>query len=286
VIVWARVALRPVTSPLMSVDTDRASTLDHVLALLREPGGPHRVAWLDLLGSRAGRGVVTRAEHLDHRPASGIPPGAVRRGGAGRSGATVPARAQVPARWPAGVLRPSTVRAFNELRYRRAPRRRRGHVEPLGGHMFPLDVLEAWPRLYGPLGLLQYQLVVPGGQERVLEAVIERLARERVPCYLAVLKDFGPANDAPLSFPIGGWTLALDLPRAAPGVDRVLSQLDELVAAAGGRVYLTKDARLRPDAVRAMYPRLEEWRAVRDRADPDRLWRSDLALRTGLVNVE
>ena len=77
---------------------------------------------------------------------------------------------------------------------------------------------------------------------------------------------------------------ALDLPRAALGIGPVLDRCDELVAQAGGRVYLSKDARVRPDALRAMYPRLEEWRAIRDRADPDGVWRSDLALRTGLVS--
>ncbi len=149
--------------------------------------------------------------------------------------------------------------------------------------MFPLDALDAWPRLYGPRGLLQYQLVVPPGSEKVLQVAVERLRLAHVPCFLAVLKDFGPANGAPLSFPIEGWTLALDMPRSAPGLDRLLDALDELVAEAGGRVYLSKDARLRPDAVKAMYPRLEEWRRVRERADPAGLWRSDLGLRTSLL---
>jgi decaprenylphospho-beta-D-ribofuranose 2-oxidase len=276
VILWARFALRAVSSSLLSVDTDRACGLDQALAVLSAPGGPHRVAWLDLLGSRPGRGIVTRAEHLDG-PADPT---------AERGRATVRTRATVPVSWPGGVLRPSTVRAFNELWYRRAPRRERARVQGLGIHMFPLDALDAWPRLYGRHGLLQYQLVVPGGQEHVLYAVIERLRRARVPCFLAVLKDFGAANEAPLSFPIAGWTLALDLPRAAAGVDAALRGCDELVAEAGGRVYLTKDARLRPDAVKAMYPRLAEWKAARDRADPDHLWRSDLALRTGLVPAD
>jgi decaprenylphospho-beta-D-ribofuranose 2-oxidase len=159
-------------------------------------------------------------------------------------------------------------------------------MESLGRHMFPLDALEAWPRLYGPRGFVQYQLVVPYGAERALQQVIETLRRARVPCYLAVLKDFGEANGAPLSFPIAGWTLALDFPRAAPGLEAVLDRCDELVAQAGGRVYLSKDARMRRDALRAMYPRLEEWRAARDRADPDGIWRSDLAVRTGLVPAE
>jgi decaprenylphospho-beta-D-ribofuranose 2-oxidase len=117
----------------------------------------------------------------------------------------------------------------------------------------------------------------------VLERVIELLGRARTPCYLAVLKDFGPENEFPLSFPLAGWTLALDIPRGAPGLPALLERFDELVAEAGGRVYLSKDARLRPEALAAMYPRLEEWRSARDRADPAGIWRSDLALRTGLV---
>jgi len=270
VILWARIRLQRIGSPLLSVDTDRAAGLDDALALLSAPGGSHRVAWLDLIGPRPGRGIVTRAEHLDE--AVGAP-----------DRATVSSRVTVPAGWPAGALRPSTVGLFNELRYRRAPRRQRGHVEGLGAHLFPLDALAAWPRLYGRAGLLQYQFAVPAGAEPVLGSVIELLRTRRVPCFLAVLKDLGPAPGSPLSFPLAGWTLALDLPRAAPGIDDALRRCDELVAQAGGRVYLTKDARLAPAAVTAMYPRLAEWRAVRDRLDPDGRWRSDLALRTGLV---
>ena len=124
---------------------------------------------------------------------------------------------------------------------------------------------------------------MPSGAEHVLEDVLAELRRASVPCYLAVLKDLGEANGAPLSFPLAGWTLALDLPRAAAGLGAALDRCDERVAEAGGRVYLSKDARLRPDVLRAMYPRLEDWRAVRDRVDPDGVWRSDLAVRTGLV---
>jgi decaprenylphospho-beta-D-ribofuranose 2-oxidase len=274
VILWAQVKLRAVSSSLLSVDTDQVDDLDGALAALSVPGGPHRVAWLDLLGPRPGRGVVTRAAHLESGPSP-----ATTGGGA----ATVRARATIPARWPRGALSTSAIKAFNELRFRRAPRHEREHVESIGAHMFPLDALEAWPRLYGPSGFVQYQLVVPFEEERVLRWVIERLGWARVPCFLAVLKDFGPANGAPLSFPLRGWTLALDLPRAAAGLDALLDSFDTLVAGAGGRVYLTKDARMRSDALEAMYPRLDEWRAARERLDPEGLWRSDLALRTGLL---
>ncbi len=275
VILWARIALRPVSSGLMGVDTDRVEGIDEALAALAAPGGSYRVAWLDLLGMRRGRGIVTRAEHILGDSASAQD--------SASQGATVCPRATVPSRWPTGMLRTSTVRAFNELRFRRAPRRERGRRQSFGAHMFPLDTLCNWPRLYGRAGLIQYQFVVPRGREQVLRTMIERLRHRRVPCFLAVLKDLGVANDAPLSFPLAGWTLALDFPRAAFGLGALLDGFDELVAQAGGRVYLTKDARLRPDAASAMYPRLGEWRTMRDRADPERLWRSDLALRTGLI---
>jgi decaprenylphospho-beta-D-ribofuranose 2-oxidase len=279
-IVSARIGLVRVGSALMSVDTDRARDLDDALALLAQAGGPYRVAWLDLLGSRPGRGIVTRAAHA---PADAHAAQAA--GSARHDRATVRANVSVPERWPAGILRASTVRLYNELRYRRTPRHERGRAQGLGVHMFPLDALAAWPRLYGSAGLLQYQFVVPAGRESTLHAVVSALRRARVPCFLAVLKDLGPGNSAPLSFPLAGWTLALDLPRAVAGVGTLLDRFDELVAGAGGRVYLTKDARLRADAARAMYPRLPEWREVRAGADPDGLWRSDLALRTGLVRI-
>ena len=274
VIAWARISLGRAASAWMSVDTERLPDLDAVLAALVAPGGSYRVAWLDLLGRRPGRGVVTRAEHLDVEPA--------REHGA----VTVRGRLTVPRGWPSGVLRPGVVRAFNELRFRRAPRSSHGAVHPLGAHLFPLDVLDRWPRLYGRGGLLQYQFVVPYGSELALREVLGTLRRARVPCFLAVLKGFGAAGPAPLSFPMAGWTLAMDMPAAADGLRTALDRCDERVAGAGGRVYLTKDARLRPEAVRAMYPRLAEWQAVRDAADPEGLWRSDLAVRTGLLDAE
>jgi decaprenylphospho-beta-D-ribofuranose 2-oxidase len=271
VILWAQIKLRRLTSPSLSVDIERVCSLDETLTALEAPGGPHRVAWLDLLGRPAVRGVVTRADHLVDAE---LPPDAA-------SQVTVGAHLTLPRRWPGGLLRTSVVRAHNELRFRVAPRRAVGHIERFGTHMFPLDVLNAWPRLYGSAGFVQYQLVLPRGQESVLEKILHRLRRSPAPCYLAVLKDFGPESSAPLSFP-----LALDLPRVALGLEPLLRSFDELVAAAGGRVYLSKDSRLAPDLLAAMYPRLARWRAVRDRVDPERVWRSDMSVRTGLVGGE
>ena len=103
--------------------------------------------------------------------------------------------------------------------------------------------------------------------------------------HVAVLKRFGPADAGFLSFPIPGWTLALDFPARTPGLARLLDWLDERVAQAGGRVYLAKDSRVAPATLAAMYPRRTELAEVRRRVDPEGRLSSDLARRLGLDAV-
>ncbi len=277
VVAEATLAIEPLETPWWAVDTDRTNSLDDTLALMaRNEGHRFSVAWLDLLarGSRMGRAVVTRSNDWT--------------GGAPRSDTTqlsVRPRLQIPRGFPGTVLAPPLIGAFNTLRWRAAPRRERGRPAPLAPHFFPLDGLGEWNRLYGTRGLLQYQFAVADAQAPTLVHCVELLRERRIPSYLAVLKRLGPATGAPLSFPIAGWTLALDIPTWAAGLRPALDTLDELVARAGGRVYLTKDVRLRRDLLDAMYPELGRFRAQQALVDPDGVLRSDLGRRLGLCRT-
>jgi decaprenylphospho-beta-D-ribofuranose 2-oxidase len=157
-------------------------------------------------------------------------------------------------------------------------------LSPLGAVLHPLDAAYGLPGLYGRRGLVQYQFVVPFGAEDVVTAVLTLPQAAGCPATLAVLKVFGDQGVAPLSFPMAGWSLAMDFPAAAAPIARVLDELDDRVAAAGGRVYLVKDSRLRPELLDAMYPRLRRWRQIRAAMDPQRLMVSDLARRLGLTS--
>jgi decaprenylphospho-beta-D-ribofuranose 2-oxidase len=279
VVTEATLRLLPIATSSMVVDTERATDLEACMSLLSEERGRYRysVAWIDGLasGRRLGRSVLTRGDHAqlsDLRPAQ-----------RGDPLAYGPRQLlAVPFAPPLSLLNPLSIAAFNEMWFRKAPRRRIGHLEPIASFFHPLDGVGRWNVLYGPHGFTQYQFVVPFGAEAAVRTVLERLSAARVASFLAVLKCFGRGGSGHLSFPAEGWTLALDIPLGSSGLAELLDGLDLVVAEAGGRVYLTKDGRLRPELLGAMYPRLEEWRAVRDRLDPRGVLCSDLGRRLGL----
>jgi decaprenylphospho-beta-D-ribofuranose 2-oxidase len=174
-----------------------------------------------------------------------------------------------------------SVRALNEAWFR-ASRESRSSLRPLAAFFHPLDGVSGWNLLYGRQGFVQYQLAVPADRADVIEDAVAAIATSGVPSFLAVLKRFGPGTPGPLSFSQEGWTLALDFPLGPPDLPPLLDRLDDAVAIAGGRVYLAKDSRLRPELLPVMYPRLGDMARVRRRVDPERVLASDLSRRLGI----
>ncbi len=278
VVVEATVRMTRVETAWVREDVERAENVDDCMARMEAHDDDYRysVAWIDCLarGRRLGRSVLLRGDHASAAEAgAGSDPLERRRG----------LRLSAPPWMPNGLLRRETIAAFNEAYFRRAPREERGRIVALDPFFYPLDGVRDWNRMYGSRGFLQYQFVVPFGREDAVREALERLSGRRVASFLAVLKRFGRQRGL-ISFPMPGWTLALDIPAGSPGLAELLDGLDELVAGAGGRVYLAKDSRMRPDLLEAMYPQLPRWRDLQRSVDPDGVMRSDLARRVGLLS--
>jgi decaprenylphospho-beta-D-ribofuranose 2-oxidase len=274
-----RVTLRalPVESAYVRVHTERVPGLDALVRTMREHDDDFRysVAWIDTLarGRALGRSVLTRGDHATATELTGA---------AARHPWRAPSdpRLAVPLTPPVGLVNRFGVRAFNELWYRKAPDDR-VDLQSIPKFFHPLDQVEGWNRLYGRAGLVQYQLVVPDAAEAAVADALRLLSDAGQASFLAVLKRFGAGNPGLLSFPMPGWTLALDLP-AGPALAPLFRALDELVVEAGGRLYLAKDSRLAPATFDRMYDRADEFRKLRRELDPDGVIQSDLARRLHL----
>lgn len=279
VIVDATVQLQAIESSRLVVDTDRATDLDDVMSLMvdGDDAYDYSVAWIDVMakGRHLGRSILDRGRFAtrDEVRASGI---------ARPSDYSTHVLPSPPDVLPSGLINKLTARAFNEVWYRKAPVRRRDAIMGIEQFFHPLDMVSEWNRVYGRRGFLQWQYVVPDEAGDFVRSSLERISAAGLPSFLAVLKRMGSSNPGHLSFPMPGWTLAFDAP-VAPGLEQLFDELDREVVDHGGRLYLAKDSRLDPDLFAKMYPRVDEWREIRDRVDPDRRFRSDLGRRLGLV---
>lgn len=145
-----------------------------------------------------------------------------------------------------------------------------------------LDKVSDWNRALGRHGFVQYQFVVPEGEHGIIAEVLAAVQRQHCAPFLGTMKRFGSAGGGHLSFPLPGWSLAIDMPAHNPRLAPLLDELDRRVAAAGGRIYLAKDSRMSRGSCAATFPELADWRAERARLDPSGVFRSDLGRRIGL----
>jgi FAD/FMN-containing dehydrogenase len=273
VILEATVQLRPVETGWIRERVISASDLTAALrALDAGDSATYSVAWIDCAarGSSLGRSLIYLGEHARRGE---LPDGADAFPHGKAPGLSVPID------FPSMTLNRYSIRAFNELYYRMGARRAGcDHVISLHPYFFPLDSIGAWNRIYGRRGFIQHQCVIPEhGAREVLGDILGRITRRGDASFLAVLKKLGQ-GDGILSFPLPGYTLALDFP-ARGDILKFLDEIDRVVVAAGGRLYLAKDARQSRATFEAGYPALTRFNAIRKALDPKGMIRSKLSQR-------
>jgi FAD/FMN-containing dehydrogenase len=260
----ARVALKAVPGPWVESEDIRYDTLDDFYALTNESlaGWEYTVAWIDCLarGKSMGRGIFSRARHV----AAARPAPPLRE-----------PRLALPVDLPNIALNKLTLAAFNALYIRRAPRKPARKVVPYDGAFYPLDAIGQFNRLYGRRGFYQYQCVVPASNERdATRALLTEISQAGVGSFLAVLKTFGDKPSPGLmSFPMPGTTLALDFANDGAPTLALLSRLDAVTRAAGGRIYAAKDGRVSAPDFQAGYPQWRDFARFIDPGFSSSFWR-------------
>lgn len=249
-IVTVTLRLLRIESAYIQQTTYKAANLEEALQLFEtHSASTYSVAWIDCLASGAalGRSLLMVGEHA-------------------RDGQLLlpPKRAlSVPVDMPAALLNRYSVQAFNELYYQRIRKAESKQRVSFESFFYPLDGIQQWNRLYGQQGFVQYQFVIPKAAGlQGMRAILERISASHRGSFLAVLKTFGAANHNLLSFPIEGYTLALDFKLEA-GLLELLDELDSMVLAHGGRLYLAKDARMSEATFKQSQPNWQQFQEVR-----------------------
>lgn len=270
VILSAAFLLKRIQSSDIIQTTIKAQDLEAVLEAFDEhASASYSVAWIDCLarGAKLGRSLLMLGEHAGDGPM-----------------VTQNKRATpVPFNSPAGLLNRTSVQIFNTLNYGRVRNGKSTRRLPFEPFFYPLDTLSDWNRLYGKPGFVQYQFVLPKAAGVTgLREVLECIALSGRGSFLAVLKVFGAGNTNHLSFPIEGYTLALDF-KVEPVVFELLDTLDRIVLHHGGRLYLAKDARMSEATFKASYPRWQEFETVRAHWHAHQKFASTQSRRLGLL---
>lgn len=278
VILEVELRLKKIQTSIIAQKNFIARNVFELLNMLKETDTfTYSVAWIDCLasGKHLGRGVLMLGEHasLNEIPlkysARPLQPHAV-------SGM------KVSFDLPRFALSAFSIGVFNRVYYQWHALAKKEFFVHYDNFFYPLDFVKYWNRLYGKRGFLQYQFVIPSlQQETGLVEIIKKISSSRLGSFLGVLKILGP-TDHLLSFGMNGYTLALDFP-VTNKLFFLLDELDKIVVAYGGRIYLAKDARMKTEVFRESYPGRDRFRDVVIHLNDDRKFESLLSKRLAIV---
>lgn len=269
IILDVQITLQRINSAFLNQQTIKTANLKETFeAFEQNKNTPYSVAWLDCLakGEKLGRSLLITGNFRDDGELSYSPK----------------SRPGVPCNFPGFALNQWSIKAFNALYYGKAKHGQSSQLVDIDSFFYPLDAIGNWNRIYGKKGFVQYQFVMPKDSSYDgLHEILDNISRRGKGSFLAVLKLCGVANDNHLSFPLEGYSLALDF-KIEPGIFDLLNLLDEIVVQHGGRIYLAKDARVSRDVYENGYPQIEAFRALRQQYEMNKKFNSLQSRRLGI----
>ncbi len=256
IILNATFRLRKIETAYIREESIRAENLDEIMdAFEASSDWTYSVAWIDCLAKSdaLGRSIMMRGEHASVgelvTPAHKQTPLNLKKG----------IQLDVPLHFPNVALNKFTMQAFNFAYYNKCRPGIHPRLVGYNSFFYPLDAIDNWNRIYGKRGFTQYQFVIPKSAGREgLRTILKRISDSGLGSFLAVLKLFGEQENF-MSFPMGGYTLALDFPISLKTMD-LFKELDAMVADYGGRLYLAKDSRMDATMFEKTYPNANEFR--------------------------
>lgn len=250
VILDAKISLKKINSQYINQTTIKTKNLKETFEAFEKYAHlPYSVAWIDCLakGEDIGKCLLMVGDFADD----------------GDLNFKEKKKKTIPFNFPSFALNKLSVKAFNWLYYKKAPDGVSQQKVDIDTFFYPLDAINNWNRIYGKGGFTQYQFILPKEKSyQGLEKILGTIANSGKGSFLAVLKLYGKANENYLSFPMEGYSLALDF-KIEPGLFELLDRLDEIVLEYGGRIYLTKDVRVSKETFEKGYPDIEKFREFR-----------------------
>lgn len=269
-IVSATLKLKKIESSYISQTTVKAKNLHQILDEFEKyKNETYSVAWIDCVstGETLGRSILMVGEHAKVEELKGTQKNNVFK-------TSKEGKLSVPFNFPSIALNSLTVKAFNSLYYFKGKEGVSQSVIHYDPFFYPLDAINNWNKIYGKRGFLQYQFVIPKEAGHIgIKDVLNRIANKGTGSFLAVLKVFGKENENLLSFPMEGYTLALDFP-ISKGLFPFLDELDKVVLSYGGRLYLTKDSRMSSETFFKSYKNAKEFVELKNKIDKERVFTS------------
>ncbi len=263
----AELWLKPIKSAYFNTKSFVAKNIDQMLELLDDEGlkWHYTVGWIDTMKSDL-PGVLVCGNHFESDELA-------------QNELIVNDKEPIdlPNVFPNGLLNGVSIPVLNKLiEVKQKALNGKVHYQPF---FFPLDIFKNWNLGYGSNGFIQYQFVIPlqNGHQN-LKLILKAIEKSGCKPFLNVIKRFGEPTGKFLSFPIEGYTLALDF-ALNKNVVTLAKHLNQLVAQMGGRVYLAKDALLNGQNIRQMYPQLEQLLSLRKQLPQYQLFNSALATR-------